>query len=116
MKQHWLIWLPRILAVLFGIFLFLFSLDVFGGDDSIWHQLLGFLIHNIPVIVWFLILGLTWKRPLIAGLLFLVLSGAFTIFFHSYQQHWSGLLLIAGAPLMIGILFLISHFLGKRST
>ncbi|MDD4223280.1 MAG: hypothetical protein PHD87_01695 [Candidatus Cloacimonetes bacterium] len=114
MTQHWLIWIPRILAILLGLFLVLFSIDVFGGDDSIWHQLLGFLIHNIPALVWFLILWLTWKRPLIAGLLFLALCAAFTIFFHTYQQDWSGFLLISGAPLLIGILFLISHFLAKK--
>lgn len=116
MKQHWLIWIPRILAILLGLFLVLFSVDVFGGDESIWRQLLAFLIHNIPVIIWFLILWLIWKRPLIAALGFFTLSAAFTIFFHTYQQSWSGLLFVSGAPLLIGFLFLISHFLSKKTT
>lgn len=114
MKQHWLIWIPRILILLLGLFMSLFSLDVFGGEESFWRQLGGFFIHNIPVILLFLVLWLTWKRPLIAGLLFLALCAAFTIFFHTYQQHWSGFLLISGAPLLIGILFLVSHFLAKK--
>ncbi|HOY84776.1 MAG TPA: hypothetical protein PLQ80_05735 [Candidatus Syntrophosphaera sp.] len=48
MKQHWLIWIPRILILLLGLFMSLFSLDVFGGEESFWRQLGGFFIHNIP--------------------------------------------------------------------
>ena len=116
MKQHWLIWVPRILAILLGVFMFLFSLDVFGGGDSIWRKLGGFFMHNIPVIIWFLALWLTWKRPLIAALVFLALGVAMTLFFKMYEQDWRAFITVSGIPLLCTILFTASHFLARRST
>ncbi|MBP7205127.1 MAG: hypothetical protein KBA54_01270 [Candidatus Cloacimonetes bacterium] len=116
MKQHWLIWIPRILAILLGIFMFLFSLDVFGGGESIWRKLLGLLIHNIPVIILFLALWLTWKRPLITALLFLALGVAITLYFRMYEKDWRAFIAISGIPLLCAILFAASHYLTKKST
>lgn len=48
MKQHWLIWIPRVLAILLGLLIFLFSLDSFGGEAGFWAKLGGFFVHNIP--------------------------------------------------------------------
>ncbi len=114
MKQHWLIWIPRILILLLGLFMSLFSLDVFGGEESFWRQLGGFFIHNIPVILLFLVLWLTWKRPLIAALAFLALGVAMALFFGLYERDWMALTVFFGIPLLCAILFTASHFLAKK--
>jgi hypothetical protein len=51
MKLKLLYWFPRILAILTGLVMMLFSFDSFGGDNPFGKQLLEFLMHNIPVFV-----------------------------------------------------------------
>ncbi len=111
MKPHWLIWIPRGLLIALGALMLLFSLDSFGGDASLGQQLLGFLMHNLPLLAVLLILWLTWKRPLWGGIVFLALAAFFTLFFHSYNNIIT-FILVTLTPLLAAIIFLIVHFLG----
>ena len=43
-----LFWTPRILCIVFALFLSLFSLDVFGEGYGFWETLLALLIHLVP--------------------------------------------------------------------
>jgi hypothetical protein len=67
------------------------------------------LFLNLPnVLPWLLVWGAllaAWKNPGAGGALFLVLAGAFTLFFHTYQGLFS-FLLISMPLILIGILFL----------
>jgi hypothetical protein len=110
MKFHWFIWFPRIMMLVFALFLVVFSFDVFGGNQIFLYKLEGFLIHTIPTIVLLMILWLTWKRPMWGGLLFILVSLLFTLFFHTYRQ-WTSFLIITGGPLLIGILFILVHYM-----
>src|SRR4030042_2717349 len=71
-----LYWAPRILSILFLIFLAIFSLDVFEEGLGFWGTIAGLFIHNIPVIVLAIVLWLSWKREIIAGVIF-ILAGLF---------------------------------------
>ena len=51
-----LYWAPRILCILFGVFLSLFSLDVFEAGRGAGETLLGLMIHLAPVFLIALIL------------------------------------------------------------
>ena len=42
-----LVWTPRILGILFAVFLNLFALDVFGEDHGFWKTILTLLIHFV---------------------------------------------------------------------
>ena len=46
-----LFWTPRILCILFAIFLSLFALDVFGEGLGFWKTILALLIHLVPVYI-----------------------------------------------------------------
>ncbi len=87
----------------------LMSADSFGGNGSLGSKLLGFLIHNIPTIVLACIIWLTWRRPLVAALIFVALGAAFAIAFETYNR-WDTFLAISGAPILAGLLFLLVHF------
>ena len=52
-----LFWTPRIIGMLFGLFLSLFALDVFGVGLSFWESIRAFLIHLAPVYVVFIVLA-----------------------------------------------------------
>ncbi len=103
-------WAPRILSILFILFLMLFSLDVFGMEGTLWEKIGGFLIHNIPVIFLGVILAIAWRFEIV-GAIFYSLAGLsymiilFSSGFEMYKLSWS--LLIAGPAFLIGILFFL---------
>lgn len=92
----------------FALFTVIFSLDVFGGKESIWQQLGGFLIHNIPLLVLCLVLIFTWKRPLLAGILCIMVAVALTVLFYN-RWNWTSYLLVGGTPFLVGALYIIAY-------
>jgi hypothetical protein len=95
-KQVFIYWLPRVIAVLFIVFISLFALDVF--DQSSWF--LALLIHLIPSFVLVLLTLVAWRNERLGGYLFLGTSVLAAFFFHS--------LLMTAPTFFIGLLFLIS--------
>ena len=51
-------WLPRILSIIFILFLTMFSLDIFGNGYSFWEIVVGLLVHNIPSLILLIVLTL----------------------------------------------------------
>ena len=43
-----LFWTPRIMCILFAVFVSLFAFDVFGEGYGFWKTLLALLMHLIP--------------------------------------------------------------------
>lgn len=110
--NKYLYWTPRILSILFIAFLTIFSFDVFDSPGSWWQLALGFLIHNIPVLILIAVLVISWKREIVGGIVF-ILAGFLYIFlamgrnnFEWYLLSYS--LIIAGPAFLIGILFILN--------
>lgn len=110
------IWVPRILMVLFIIFLTLFSFDVFEMEGSIWTKVGAFVIHSVPSLVLAVVLVIAWRRPLIGGILVLACVAAFAVLsrirsgtdFAVRQIIFNPVFI---APTVIGILFMISSLI-----
>lgn len=100
------IWLPRILSIVFILFLTLFSFDVFGTDAPLYQEIFGFFIHTLPSIALLIILILGWKKPFYTGVLYLILAIFFTVFFKTYQSTYS-FILLSLLPAIIGVLFIV---------
>jgi ABC-type multidrug transport system permease subunit len=110
----WLYWTPRILSIIFLLFLAMFSLDIFDSCNNFLNCSLGLFMHNLPVIVLAVLLWISWKHEIVgavawilAGLLYIartiitmVING-----FEPYYLVW--ILQISGIAFLIGILFLI---------
>ena len=110
MRLPWFVRIPRILVVLVGMFMVLFSFDVFESTEPLGRQLLGFLMHNLPVLLLFLVLFATWKRPLLAGIIFIILAISFGLFIavRIPRYFWIDMLAF-GLPLLgCGVLFVIA--------
>jgi|SRR3989344_9382015 len=110
--MKYLYWTPRILAILFILFLAMFSLDIFEGNYGFWGTILGLIMHNIPVFILIIVLIISWKHEIVGGIIF-ILAGLFYIItllmnpqLEWYMLSWS--LLIAGPAFLIGILFLLN--------
>jgi len=109
-------WAPRILSIIFILFLAMFSLDVFGNGYTFWQTIVGLLMHNIPVFILIAVLIASWKYEIVGGIAFIVaglfyIGGVLSKIFMSTPHQWfmlSWSLIIAGPAFLIGILFLIN--------
>jgi len=114
MKTYKLFWIPRVLAILFILFLSLFALDVFTGEVPFIQELGGFLIHLAPSYAMIIALIISWRKPLIGGIIFILLDLVFTFYFRTYQAL-PNFLIISFPLIVIGALFIIFHILDKKS-
>jgi hypothetical protein len=110
MKSRIFYWIPRVLAIISILFMTLFSLDAFGGNESFGMKMLGFLMHNIPVLIVTAILVVAWKWEVAGGILFILSFITGTLFFHSFSGNPGSIIVIAPL-LLIGILFIFHSLL-----
>jgi len=115
-------WTPRILSIIFILFLAMFSLDVFDMKLSFWGTILGLLMHNIPVFILLIVLLISWKYEIVGGITFILAGTLYVVRmlmtmmknpFHGYMLSYS--LIIAGPAFLIGILFIINWFRKKNN-
>lgn len=104
-------WTPRLLTILFAIFISVFALDAFSEGEGFTKTLIAFLIHLIPTVIIVTILVLSWKREWIGGVVFFLLGIGYAIIAVS---HPSWILAISGPLFLISILFLIGWFSRKE--
>lgn len=99
-------WLPRILIILFALFLAIFSLDIFDGNYGFWGTILGLFMHNIPSLILVIILIISWRRDLVGAIIFFILGIACIIGFFINLGKVNPILIIGSIVfILIGILF-----------
>ena len=106
-----LYWAPRALCIVFALFISIFALDVFGETRGFWHTLLALGMHLIPTFVLLMILWGSWHREWIGGVILPAL-GVFYIVssWNKPFAHLSTFLLIAGPPVITGVLFWLNWY------
>jgi hypothetical protein len=109
-----LFWTPRILGILFVAFLSLFAMDVFGEGYGFWKTALALLIHLIPSFVLAAALVLAWRWEWVGTALF-VGFGIWYLVAMGSRFDWTVYLVIAGVPILTGVLFLVGWINRKQS-
>ena len=112
-------WTPRILGIIFILFLMMFSLDVFQPGLTALQIAVGLFIHNIPALILLIFLIISWKHEIVGGIVF-ILAGLLYIFLLATSSHFEWYMLIwpltiSGPAFLVGILFLINWFKKKKS-
>ena len=102
-----LFWAPRILCILFALFLSLFALDVFDLGLGLGETMLALLMHLVPVFVVVIVLVIAWKWEWVGAVLFAALA-VFYVVWTRGQFHWSAYLVISGPLVVISVLFLFN--------
>jgi hypothetical protein len=106
-----LFWSPRVICILFAVFLSLFALDVFDGRHGFWQTMLAFLIHLIPVFALVLIFAAAWRWEWIGAAFFPAL-GALYVWWAWRRWRWpyniENCATIAGPLFLLGGLFLLN--------
>lgn len=116
--SKWLFWTPRILSIIFILFLTLFSFDVIDLGYGFWMTVGAFLIHSTPSIILLITLLIAWKYEWVGAAMFLLAGVAYIILvctrssFQWYMISWS--LIIAGPAFATGILFWLNWHAKKR--
>jgi len=105
--KRFLYWSPRVLGILFALFLSLFAFDVFGVGLGLWESIRAFLIHLTPVYAVVIALILAWRRAWLGAILFPALAAAYLVLFGS-RGNWIAYALIMGPLLLLGLLFLLN--------
>jgi hypothetical protein len=107
-----LFWTPRVLGILFTLFVGMFSLDVFEMGGGFWAILGGFLMHNLATIVMIIALVLGWRWEwagaigfFAAGLWFLRMANA---------GDWGFVLVFVGVPVLVAALFSVGWIYRKQ--
>ncbi|MFA6022558.1 MAG: hypothetical protein WC781_00555 [Candidatus Pacearchaeota archaeon] len=114
-------WAPRILSILFIIFLAMFSLDIFDSCTGFLDCAIGLFMHNIPSLILLVVLLVAWKREwvgaaafIFAGVLYTLMilinlpSNGFELYMITYP------FIIAGPAIFIGILFYLNWKARKK--
>jgi hypothetical protein len=115
-------WLPRILCIGAILFISMFALDAFEPGLSFWKQVGGFLMHLIPTFILTFFLLVAWKWELVGGIMFMIIALGllplvFSMNYHMNHSAWIslGVVLVINCPfVVVGILFILSHFLKKK--
>ncbi len=115
-------WTPRIIGILAILLISLSLGDSFDQNLTFWQKTGEFIMHLIHPLIFTTVLIISWKRELIGGILFIIIGLIFSNFTfiqvfnspHPHIPHINNILLINSPFIIIGILFILSHFKEKR--
>lgn len=112
-QRNALFWTPRILTMMFAVFISLFALDVFEEGGSLVQLILGLLIHLIPTYLVVITLLFAWKWEWVGAVIFTALGFGYIIMAWG-KQSLSAYLCISGPLFLVGILFLLGWILRDK--
>ena len=100
--KRWLYWLPRVLSIVFALFISLLALDVFGEGYNFWETLVALFMHLIPTFILVAVLAIAWRWERVGAALFLALAIIYLVL-------TDGRMLTIPIPLIVvSLLFLVS--------
>jgi len=117
-KNHFLFWLPRIITIVFILFISMFALDIFGTNLGFWGTILGLFMHLLPTIILTLILVIFWKKSVVLGSMWVAFGIWYLAImipnmirqFEFYYLSW--LVMFSGVAFVIACLFFLDF--GKK--
>ncbi len=102
-----LFWSPRVLTLLYAVFLSLFALDVFGEGHGFWKTIVALFMHLIPTWIVLVVLAVSWRWEWVGAVLFAALA-----LFYAYvavgRGHPEWTLVISGPLVLVGGMFLLN--------
>jgi hypothetical protein len=107
-----LFWAPRVLGLLFALFISLFAFDVFGQGYTFWETLVALFMHLIPTWLVLIALAVAWRWPWAGAVLFAALGLAYIVIAPD-RVDAIAYLLISGPLFLVAALFLADWFSGR---
>ena len=110
--ESFLHWLPKVLTIIFILFLAMLSADIFDSQLGFWGTVLGLFMHNIPVLFLIVTLILAWRKPIIGAVVFPLMAIIYIVWALSNEMGMWAFNPVPLFAILIGVLFWVSH---KRS-
>ena len=105
--RMWLLWTPRVLCILYAVFISLFALDAFSPNRRLAENLLALAMHLIPTAVVLIVLAVAWRWAWVGAVVYAGLGILYLVMFRG-RFDWAAYAMIAGPLFLTGALFLIS--------
>jgi hypothetical protein len=112
-RRRAILWVPRILALAFILFISIFALDVFDSSYTPSELAFALVVHLLPSLMLITALVIAWLFPATGGIFFLALS-AFSLYFFATYRHPVSFIVISLPPLALGLLFIGQGYLMRR--
>lgn len=110
-----LFWTPRVLCVVFTLFISMFALDVFGHAHGFWETLTALFMHLIPSFVLLAMLILAWRWEWIGAVVSTALAILFLWWNYTVRHNvLPAVLIIAGPLILMAGLFLVGWVMRKE--
>ena len=100
-------WTPRILCILFAIFLSVFALDVFTEGCGFWQTIGALLRHLVPTFIVVIALLIGWRWEWVGAVLFSALAVFYVVWMWG-RFPLVTYLFISGPLALVGVLFLFN--------
>lgn len=104
-RHNVLLWSARILGIAVGCFLAMFSLDAFEPGKPAARAWTDFALHLAPAAAVLAIVAVSWRRPWIGGVAFVLLAAGYAL---AARDRLDWIIPISGPLLAVGLLFLWS--------
>ena len=108
-----LFWAPRILCLLFAVWLSVFALDVFGEGYGFWETTLALMMHLIPTALVLIVLAVAWRWEWVGAVVFSLL-GLLYIGWMAGRGPWLWFVFVSGPLFLVAILFLLNWLYSAR--
>jgi hypothetical protein len=108
-----LFWPPRVLTILFALFLSLFALDVFDEGYGLWGTVVALFMHLIPTWIVLVVLAVSWRWKWVGAVLYFAF-GLLYAHFALGRGHPYWIVVIGGPLFLIGGLFLLNWLYRKQ--
>jgi hypothetical protein len=102
-----LFWTPRVLGILFAIFVSVFALDVFGEGYGLGQTIGALLLHLVPTYIVVIALVIAWRWEWVGAVLFSALA-VFYVVWTWGRFPLVTYLAMSGPLILIGVLFLFN--------
>ncbi len=112
--RPWLLWTPRVLCILYAVFISIFALDSFSPDRRLAENLLALAMHLIPTAIVLVVLALAWHWAWVGAVVYAGLGVLYLVMPGGRRLHWSAYAMIAGPLFLTGALFLLSWWYRKK--
>jgi len=100
-----LFYTPRVLGILFILFVSLFALDIFDMGLDFWGTIVGLFMHLLPSIVMTIVLVLGWRWEWVGAAFFAAVGAWFLRI--STPGDVMYYIVFVGVPFLIAALFLV---------
>jgi cytochrome c biogenesis factor len=109
-----LLWIARILGMFYAILLALFSLDAIKDGEPFWDNFVALILHLIPFILVVGVMVIGWRKYLITGIGYIIISIAFIYFFTNTSLV--NKLIAIGPGILNGLLFIVVFYIKPETT